>query len=295
MEMPVLGIDIAKKKFDAALLLNGKVKHKACANTPEGFIELQEWLGRQGGDRVHACMEATNTYGDALAATLFEAGHVVSVVNPARIKGFAQSELIRTKNDKVDAALIARFGAALRPEPWTPPPAEVRELQALVRRLDALNDMHMQESNRLETTAASGVVASVQSVLACLDHEIATVERLIQDHFDQHPGLKAQRDLLTSIPGIGDKTAAVLLAEIRGVEAFDSARQLAAYSGLAPREWTSGSSVRGKSRLSKTGNSHLRRALYMPAIVAKQHNPLIRAFCQRLLDRGKAPKAVIGV
>jgi transposase len=110
MSEVVLGIDIAKQKFDAALLVDGKTKHKACKNSAEGFETLMLWLEKQGIRKVHACLEATGNYGEDLAIYLHEAGHIVSVVNPARIKGFAQSELIRTKTDKLDAALIARQG-----------------------------------------------------------------------------------------------------------------------------------------------------------------------------------------
>jgi transposase len=116
----VLGIDISKQKFDAALLIGGKLKHKSCKNSPEGFEGLSQWLRKQGVECLHACLEATGSYGDELALYLHDAGHTVSIVNPARIKGFAQSELLRTKNDKMDAGLIARFCLAMHPEPWEP-------------------------------------------------------------------------------------------------------------------------------------------------------------------------------
>lgn len=105
----VLGIDMSKQKFDAALLVGGKLKHKSCKNSPDGFEVLSQWLRKQGVDRLHACLEATGSYGDELALYLYDAGHTVSIVNPARIRGFAQSELLRTKNDKMDVGLIARF------------------------------------------------------------------------------------------------------------------------------------------------------------------------------------------
>jgi transposase len=111
---------------------------------------------------------------------------------------------------------------------------------------------------------------------------------------DSHPHLKAQRDLLTSIPGIAETTATVILAEIRDLDTFDSADQLAAFAGLTPHEFSSGSSVHGKPRLSKIGNSRLRKALYMPAVVACRHNPFIRAFCDRLLAKGKSKMSMVG-
>jgi transposase len=154
----VLGIDIAKTKFDVALLFpDGKVRRKSCPNTAGGFDELSGWLKRQGAPQVHAALEATGTYGDALAHYLHDAGHVVSVLNPAIIHAFAASQLARAKTAAVDATLIARYTATQQPPAWTPAPREIRELQALVRRLDALQVMRTQETNRLE----AGLIAEL--------------------------------------------------------------------------------------------------------------------------------------
>jgi transposase len=127
-----------------------------------------------------------------------------------------------------------------------------------------------------------------------LKQQQQVIKKLIGDHFDQHPHLKQQRDLLTSIPGIGDMTASVLLAEIRDVSDYNNARQLAAYAGLTPCERSSGTSVKGKTRLSCTGNVRLRKALYLPAVVAMRHNPLLKAMSDQLLGRGKVKMQVIG-
>jgi len=199
---PVVGIDVSKKTFDVALLVGEKPKSGKFKNTPEGFVMFERWLKKEGTEGIHVCMEATGTYGEKLAEYLYEAGYVVSVVNPAKIKGFAQSELTRTKTDKADAALIARFCRAMRPEPWQPPAPETRKLQALVRRLDELNGMLTQERNRLDT-ADEVVKPSISEVIKVLETRIEQVRRLIRDHIDQHPDLKAKRDLLESIPGIG--------------------------------------------------------------------------------------------
>src|SRR5450759_5317231 len=155
MSVTVLGIDIAKQKFDAALLVDGKTKHKACKISAEGFESLSLWLEKQGSQKVHACLEATGNYGEDLAIYLHEAGHTVSIVNPARIKGFAQSELIRTKTDKIDAGIIARFCLAMKPCPWIPPTPAIRSSKALVRRVDSLVDMRSQEKNRIGTAHES--------------------------------------------------------------------------------------------------------------------------------------------
>ena len=244
----VLGIDIAKAKFAAALLRpDGKVRHKSCANTPTGFADLGAWLQRQQVTRVHATLEATGTYGEALATWLHDAGHVVSVVNPSVIHAYARTQLARSKTDRIDAELIARFTASHQPAPWTPPALEIRQLQALVRRLEALQGMRTQELNRLEAgVAVADVRASIEAVLANLDAQIAHVKQLIRDHLDRHPGLRAQRELLTTIPGIGEATAAVLIAELFD-KRYASARQAAAFAGLVPRLVESGT-LRGRSR-----------------------------------------------
>jgi len=290
----VLGIDIAKAKFVTALLTpDGKLRHKSCANTVAGFEELALWVRRHGVTHVHACLEATGTYGDALATWLHDAGHTVSLVNPAVIRAYAGTQLTRSKTDRIDADLIARFTATQQPPPWTPPAREIRELQALVRRLDALHGMRGQEANRL---AAGVVVAdvrtSIEAVLANLDAQIALVTRLIRNHINRHPGLRSQRDLLTTIPGIGEATAAVLIAELFD-KRYASARQAAAFAGLVPRLLESGT-LRGRSRLSKLGPGRLRKALYLPALAALRFNPSIRQLRTRLLAAGKPKMVVVG-
>jgi transposase len=294
MTSTVLGIDISKKDFHAVLLKEECAsKPKKFANNTEGFESLHHWLVQQNVVQLHACLEATSIYGEALAEFLHQKGYQVSIVNPVRIKGFAKSQLLRTKTDSVDAALIARFCGAIKPSPWTPTAPEVKELQALLRRLESLKEMETQERNRLETATAT-VAQLTQSHLEYLIEQQKLIKQLIGEHFDQHPHLKQQRDLLTSIPGIAQQTASVLLAEIGQVSDYDNARQLAAYAGLTPCERSSGTSVHGKTRLSCTGNVRLRKALYMPAVVAMRHNPLLKAMSERLLSRGKVKMQVIG-
>jgi len=241
---------------------------------------------------LHGCMEATSIYGNALARFLVAAGYKVSIVNPSRPKAFGRSELSRTKTDRADAKVIARFCAALQPAPWIPPAIEVEQLQALVHRLDNLIAMQQQEQNRLATVDPI-LVESITAHIDFLNEQIVETKKRIRNHFDAHPALKAQRDLLTSIPGIAETTATVIIANFRDNDC-GSADQLAAFAGLTPQEFSSGSSVHGKPRLSKIGNSRLRKALYMPAIVARRYNPFIRAFCDRLLTKGKSKMSVVG-
>jgi transposase len=292
MSGAVLGIDIAKQKFDAALLIDGKTRHKTCKNLAEGFEALMLWLDKQGVQKVHACLEATGAYGEDLAIYLHEAGHVVSIVNPARIKGFAQSELLRTKTDKIDAALIARFCLAMKPIPWVPPSLEIRTLRALVRRVESLIDMRSQEKNRI-STAHESVILLIKEHIAYLDQEIEKIRRQIADLIGQNPHLTRRKELLDSIPGIGKATIPHILAELDDLEKFTSVREMVAFIGLAPKETLSGSSIKGKPRLCKIGHARLRKALYMPALVSIQCNPVMIAFYNRLKEKGKNGKVIV--
>lgn len=295
MSLPVLGIDMAKEKFDAVLVHHDRSHHRSFGNGPTGFEQLQKWLAHHGCPQVHAALEATGTYGDDLALFLYEAGHTVSLVNPAQIKAYGESELSRNKTDRTDAGLIARFCQKQQPRPWAPPPPEVRELQALVRRRDSLLEMHQQEANRLASgVRAAAVRTSLEEMLAFLEAEIAKIERQIREHINRHPHLKTQHDLLVSIGGIGTITAAQFLAEYIDLQAFRSARAMVAFAGVNPQRHESGRTVRGQPRLSKKGSARLRKALYWPAIVAMTHNPVVRAFAERLRARGKPNSVIIG-
>jgi transposase len=295
MSLPTLGIDLAKDKFDAALLHQDRFTYRVFPNTAEGITALLTWIKALGHPKVHVCLEATGTLGDQVALKLYEAEQVVSVLNSAVLKAFRQSTLTRTKNDRTDAHLLARYAAVHHPRAWTPPTPEMRELQALARRVESLHQLRDQESNRLAVASRSALVAeSVQIILTALDQEIARVEQLLAEHIQNHPALNAHHELLCSIPGIGSKTATTLLAECGDLRAYSDARALAAYAGLTPKQHQSGTSVHGKPRLCKTGSDRLRKALYFPAIVAQRFNPLIKAFCTNLLERGKHKMAVIG-
>jgi len=291
MNTPIVGADVAKAKFDAARLgADGKYKHKKFDNTLEGFAAFLAWLVAFGGDRPLVCMEATGAYSIPLAEYLAAQGWPVSVVNPNKIAHFGKSELSRAKTDKADAKLIARYAREKTPALWTPPPPEIRELQLLLRRVEDLTEMRQMEQNRLDTADAA-VAGSIKAVLASLDQELEATQKRIRQHFDDHPDLKQRRDLLDTIPGVGKATAAQLLVALSEHYGFDNAKQAAAHAGLAPLIQESGR-WKGKTRLSKTGDPMLRKALYMPAVVAWQHNPAIRAFCERLKAAGKNGKAV---
>jgi transposase len=291
----ILGIDVSKDTLDVCLLYKEQTHQGRFANLPEGHQRLLRWLRKRRVRSLRACLEATGLYGEELAQSLYEAGYQVSVVNPLRIKKYAESQLRRNKTDRLDAWVIADFCRSQELVEWTPPPPEWRELRDLVRHLDDLNTMRQQEQNRLQARLKSDAVITVlQQHIAFLDDQIAQLTQQINDHFNQHPHLKQQRDLLRSIPGIGDKTAAILLAEVRDFLAFDNVRQLVAFAGLNPSQRESGSSVRGRTRLSKTGNAAIRAALYWPAICAKRHNPLIQPLCLRLEQHGQPKMVAVG-
>ncbi|TSK09149.1 MAG: IS110 family transposase [Geobacter sp.] len=284
--MATLGIDVSKNKFDVALYRNGKYKTRSFDNKPQGFETLAGWLMQQPAVELHVCMEATGSYGDSLAKFLFDKGITVSVVNPARIKAFGESELLRTKNDKTDAKLIARFCEAHKPVAWQPDPPEIEHLRLLGRRRDALIAMRTQEVNRLGGPDSS-VNESVQKVIAFLNQEIEEISEAIRNHINTHDGLRRKRSLLKSIPGVGDITIEAIISEANGFEGFKTIEQVVAYMGLSPKEHTSGTSVKGKSAICKIGSARLRKALYMPALSAIQHNPLVKALYDRQTAKSK--------
>ena len=294
--MMLLGNDIAKAKFDVALYAGKElIATGQFDNAPAGYKKLSKWLKNKGVEQVWACMESTGRYGDSLALYLYQAGHQVSMVNPARIKKYAESKLQRNKTDKLDAKTIADFCRTQEPSLWTPPAPEKRELQEMVRRLSTLIKEQTRERNRLQAGLESTVVkASIQATLAFLATQIAQLEQLIQSHIDHYPDLKRDHDLLTSIKGIGDKTAAIILGELPDVDNFDNSGQAVAYASLSPQQHLSGSSVNKPTKLSKTGNQNIKTALYFPALSAMQHNPIVKALVLRLRLQNKDSMVIVG-
>jgi transposase len=286
------GIDIAKAKFDVALLIGDKFKTKAFTNTLKGFKDFLLWTQKYSTD-IHFCMESSGVYGKALATFLHEKGLKVSVVNPLKIKAFGQSELSRNKTDQADAKLISRYCKAMQPDIWEPDPEHIRELQDWVKRLDHLKKVKVQEGNRLEGVSKT-TKKSIEAHIKYLDKEIIEIEKTIKELTHAHPDLKEKKELLTTIPGIGDTTVSMILAFLGTPEKFENAKQMAAFVGLNPRQYQSGSSILGKTRLSKVGDASLRKALFLPAMVARQHNPIIKNFCDNLAAAGKAKMLIIG-
>lgn len=289
-----LGIDVAKAKLDCALRFpDGKFKSKSVENSPAGFKTLAVWLAKHGATSAHVCMEATGVYWEAVAEYLAADGMTVSVINPAQIKAFGQSQLVRTKTDQVDARLIARFCAERNPAPWQAPSLNEQVLRAMVLRLDSLQVMRTQESNRLEVSR-DVVKLGIAAHIKWLDEQIKALAKEIREHMDGDDSLKDKHALLDSIPGLGERTIAILLAYYADLERFDNARQAAAFAGVDPRQHESGASVKLKPRMSKIGHAFLRKSLYMPAVVALYKTAWGKRFRERLAAAGKPAKLIIG-
>ncbi len=301
--MAIIGIDVSKDKLDACWLrdqMNLKVKTRVFKNTEDGFGELLKWLlthTEETVGRLQVMMEATGVYHEQLAYFLHEAGVVVHVVNPLHANEFAKSLGKRSKTDKKDSVVLARFLASRSHQVWTPEPEAVRQLKVMLSRLQALDKDIQRECNRREKAeiqrGAEPVLASIDKVLKALREERQRLQDEIDDHIDRHPGLKADRKRLESIPGIGPVLSAMLLAALL-IRDFHSAGQAAAFHGLIPVMRQSGTSVKFRAVLSKAGCGRLRAKLYMGAVVAIQHNPQIKAHYERLLARGKTKMSALG-
>lgn len=288
-----IGVDVSKKTLDVTLLNEkGGKRRKRVANTNEGIELLLNWIQKQSADKAHICMESTSVYWEDLAEALEESAHTVSVVNPMRIKGYAISQLRRSKTDPIDGDVIADFCRTQHPSAWVPPTSEQKKLRALVRHLEALKKSRTQQSNRFGTCKDEEVKASLQTLLDTINAEIAQVKQRIDDLLDQHPDLKEKKELLESIPGIGDKTAIHILAEMYDIAAYDNAKAVAADVGVTASHYQSGTSVRRRSKISRMGKSAIRAALYYPAITAMRCNPIVQKLVKRLKSRNK-DKAVI--
>lgn len=294
-----LGVDVSKKTLDCMLLntSTSKSKSKSIPNTNAGFQQLLEWLSKQGAPNAQVVLEPTGVYHEPAALALADAGLTLSLVNPAQLRQFALALGFKTKTDKADSMVLARYGATQQPEAWQPPSKSARRLKALLARRDAVADDIQREQNRLEAIefgdSPSEVRASINKSIEFLDGELKTLEAMIHAHIDDDPDLRSNKKLLESIPGVGERVSTHMTA-LFAAKTFTSAEQLAAYLGLVPVQWESGSSVRGRPRMSKAGPKHLRKLLYMPAVTARRWNPHIKAMSDRLLAKGKTLMTVIG-
>lgn len=290
---PCLGIDLAQRSFSAALRLDPRrVLVREFDNTAPGFRKLRGWLHQHCAGPVRAAMESTSIFAEPLAGFLHAEGHQVYVLNPERVACYARSLGQRNKTDPADARIIAAFIAAQEPTPWQPPSPEQKTLRELTRARHQLVAQGRQLRQQLLT---SGPAARpyLEQVLAALRQQISALEAQLKGHLRAHPLLGDQVRRLCTCKGIGLTTAAIVIAELPPLSARTQARALCAWAGLTPKRWQSGSSE-GRTRLSRKGNAYLRHALYLPALVARRHNPLFRSFALRLSSRGKSSGAILG-
>lgn len=290
------GIEVGAKELVVSLEREGQRKAlKTFANEAQGHQAIIRHLGHAGRS-VRVCMESTGVYGLDLALALHRAGIEVMVANPRAVRHFATAMMQRSKNDRLDAVVLLEFAIRMPFRAWVPPRPAALQLQALARRLEALKDTQAAEQNRLHAADATDTTPpalrrDLERSLRSLRRAIARLSSEAVKIIDQDPGLKLRFDLLITAKGIKEVSAIPLLAELALVPPDLDVRQQVAYAGIDPREYSSGTSVHKKVRISKHGNAHLRRALYMPALVAIRHQPNLRAFYQHLRDRGK-PKMV---
>jgi transposase len=281
----VCGIDISKAWIDAHF----SNKDRRFSNDERGWKAL---LGFAGGVGLFV-MEASGSYHLGLAEWLCAKGRQVSVVNPAQSSHFSRALGLRSKTDKVDARLLALYASKVEVSRFQPASQVQKELRALTRHRETLIAQVSACRIRLQGPELGEfekeLLLEQQSFLKAQVR--ACKERLRALRKD--PELKGRFGLLQTIPGVGETLALTVLSECRP-EDFAGAKQLAAYAGLCPREFTSGSSIRSKPRLSKKGNARLRRALYMPALTATRKTGILNTFYTRLLEKGKSPMAAIG-
>jgi transposase len=288
--MYYLGIDISKDKFD--VFVNGYSGQ--FINDSKGFKALLSWLKKKKFNlELHACLESTGIYGYAIAEYLHKKGIKVSIVNPSLIKNYALSLGKRNKTDSLDSEVIARFCEVNQPTLWEPPSDSIKGLIELTRTIDDLKKQRQALCNRLEGRINETVEKSLKEIIKNFDEQINVLEKKAGEIISTDNDLKGKRELLMSIPGIGELTAQVILCETKGKpEEFHSSRALVAYSGLSPSNRQSGTSL-NQSRLCKVGSSYFRSKLYFPCLSAIRNNSVLRSFYEKLVHKGKAKMQAI--
>lgn len=294
-----VGIDVSKNKLDVAI---ASERDKILASSTfdntlsgiNGFKQLAKWIKKYSKTfkNVHFCIESTGNYHEEIAEYLQEQNFIVSVINPFQSKSFACSKLSRTKNDKVDAAILANYCLIHQPEESVKQPKEIKTLRTYRRNMDKLIATRAEFKTKLQNCKDSNVAHVLKGTIVSLTGSIAQIEKLIKELILNFPKLKENLELLKTIPGVGDKTAYAILSEIHIEDGKNlNVKAQVAHAGLAPREYKSGSSINGKTRICRTGNSNLRKSLFMPAMCCIQSNIILSSFYHRLLSRGK-PKMV---
>jgi len=294
-----VGVDIAATSAKVSWLVPGKEPTRSITleQTPQAFRTLEQRLLSMGhpADTILVVMEATGSYWISLATTLVHAGFAVSVINPAQAHHFARALLKRAKTDAIDAQTLAQLASLLRPTVWTPPPPVYAELQQRLAQRDSLLDLRQQVRNQLHAlqqmpTIIATVRTRMEQLIETLTQQLEAVEAELETALASDPTWAASAQRLQTIPGIGPNVSAWLLVSTLNFTLCDSAEALSAYAGLAPYPFQSGTSVHGRAGIGHTGNSRLRTVLYLATLSAAQHNPVIKAFYERLRAAGKPMK-----
>lgn len=284
MELVYVGVDVSKDRLDVHVRPAGEAF--SVARNAEGLEELNRRLAALGVSLV--AVEATGGFESVVSASLVGASLPVVVVNPAQVRSFAQAMGKRAKSDPIDAEVIARFAEATKPEVRPLPDEQTQDLADLVARRRQIVQMIAAERQREKRVRLRRALRSIKNVIAALEKALNDVDQQIDDSVRGSPVWREKEDLLASVPGVGPVTARVLLAEMPELGRLDR-REVASLAGLAP--WTRQSGQwRGKSFIGG-GRAGVRTALFVAALTAARHNPVLRAFHQRLIAAGK-PKMV---
>ena len=290
----VSGIDVSAKELWVGLQREGgkNEPERKFANTPSGHQEVKRYL-RRAAARVRVCLESTGLYGLDLGLCLQADSRLeVMVANPRAVKDFAKALLERSKSDPIDTWVLTEYAARMPFRRWQPPSPAALSLTALARRIHALTEAATREKNRLHALSATDtslrvLVTELKRSLQWIERSQARLTRAARKVIAAEPRLERRFRLLLSLPGVGESSALQLLGELALIPADAEVRQWVAYAGLDPCECSSGSSLRKRPRISKVGNRHLRRALYMPALTAAHHDPAFGSYYRALQERGK--------
>ena len=291
-----LGIDVSKLELSVALLKDNKSIKLKFSNDIVGFKKLYKWLCANKATDIKMCMEATGHYSLGIADFLYQKKCDVYIINPFCIKSFANGKLSRNKTDEADAVIIAQYIKQTQAAPYKPAPKIIREIRELDKTLEAMKINRAQVKTRLADGSylPQKIISIWKTTLEHLDLQIKNIETSLHDLISAKSELKQDYENLQTIPGISSTTAITILALVPDISEFINARQLAAFAGLTPKQRTSGRSIRGKTKLSKMGSIRLRKALFFPAISAKQYNPVVKKFCDNLRNKSKCKMVVIG-
>lgn len=290
----VIGIDVSKLTFDVAFQKKDeKFSYFKFDNEPKGFKKFVQVI--EPGS--HCVMEATGVYYLFLAHFLHKNGMKVSVVNPLQIKHFVRMRMVKTKTDKKDAMMITQYGQSEQPGLWQPDEPVISQVQQIHTAIEGLEKQATMLKNQMEAfgrlpDSDKKVMQELKALLKTIKLKIKKLEaRMLEMTKEHYPDtFKA----LTSISGIGPKTAVILIALTNNFQKFENAKKLSSYIGLVPRIYTSGTSVHGKGHITKMGNKYARKLLYMCSWSAKRYNPQCIAMYERLSERGK-PERVIKI